>query len=80
MKHHAFSINDPATETIELPTEVAGMLKAEAKKSRLSIPEFIMQWLEDQADARVALKRLKDLESGKTKAVPAKDVYARLGI
>ena len=68
------------TEFVELPSEVAGLLKAEAKKSRKSVAEFVMQWLEDQADGREAAKRMQDLKAGKTKAMPAEEVFARLGI
>ena len=75
-----FSLEHLDTEAIQLPQEVAAKLKAEAKKSRLSVPEFIMQWLEEQADIREATKRLHDLKSGKTKAIPAEEVYARLGL
>ena len=66
-----------STEFVELPVEVAGLLKAEAKRNRKSIAELMMQWLEDQADGREAARRLKDLKTGKTKAIPAEDVYAR---
>ena len=69
-----------ATRSIELPSEVADMLQAEAKRSHKSVGEFIAQWLEDQADGRDAAKRWKSLESGKTKAIPAAEVYAKLGI
>lgn len=69
-----------STEFVELPVEVADLLKAEAKRSHQSIAEFMMQWLEDQADGREATQRMKDLKTGKTKAIPAEDVYARLGI
>lgn len=66
--------------TIELPSEVAQLLKAEAKQNKLSVAEFIMQWLEDQADGREAQRRMKLLKAGKTKAIAASEVYARLGI
>jgi len=69
-----------STEFVELPTDVADLLKAEAKRSRKSVAQIIMQWLEDQSDGRVAAKRMQDLKSGKTKTLPADEVYARLGI
>ncbi len=74
------AIETPATETIELPAAVAHMLKLEAQNARMSISEIICQWLEDQEDGREAARRMKLLKSGRTKAVPAADVYARLGI
>jgi len=67
-------------QTIELPVEVADMLKSEAKRNRKSIAEFIMQWLEDQIDGREAAKRMKRVKEGKSKLIPAEEVYARLGI
>lgn len=67
-------------ESIELPAEIAAMLKAEARRSRKSIAAIIANWLQDQADAREADRRWKNLQSGKTKAVPAEEVYKRLGI
>jgi len=72
--------NPQSTEFVELPAEVAGLLKAEAKRSRKTVAAFVMQWLEDQADGREAARRMQDLKSGKTKAIPAEEVYARLGI
>lgn len=68
------------TRTIELPIEVADQLQAEAKRNRKTVAEYVAQWLEDQADGREAAKRLKAIESGKTKAIPAAEVYARHAI
>ena len=73
-------IDQSETELIALPLKVANMLRAEAKKSRLSVAEFLMQWLEDQADGREAAAILKRIESGKEKTIPAEEVWARLGI
>lgn len=69
-----------ATQTIELPEELAAMLQAEARRSRKTIAQYVAQWLEDQADGREAAKRLKRIQDGKDKLVPAAEVYARLGI
>jgi hypothetical protein len=77
---HSVAISELNTETIELPQEVAGLLKSEAQRSKLSIAEYLMQWLEDQVDGREAARRSKLLKSGKTKAIPAQEVYADLGI
>ena len=73
-------IDQSETELIALPLKVANMLRAEAKKSRLSVAEFLMQWLEDQADGREAEKRWKSLKQGKTKAIPAAEVFGELGL
>lgn len=67
-----------STETIELPTQVAGLLRAEARKTRLSVPEMIMRLLEDQADARESKKRLAEIKSGKAKAIPWADARKEL--
>lgn len=68
------------TQSIELPTEVAQQLQAEAKRSRKSVAEYLAQWLEDQADGREATKIMKRVKDGKETASPADEVYARLGI
>lgn len=74
------AIENHVTETIELPTTIAHMLKLEAKHAKMSVAEIIRQWLEDQEDGREAARRMKLLKNGKTQAIPAADVYARLGI
>ena len=68
------------TVSVELPADVVGMLKKEAKAHRRPIASVLREWLEDQIDAREAARRWKDIESGKTKTVPADEVYRRLGI
>ena len=68
------------TVSVELPADVVGMLKKEAKSHRRPIASVLREWLEDQIDAREAARRWKDIESGKTKTVPADEVYRRLGI
>ena len=67
-------------EAVELPSELVGLLKAEARARRKSIAATLADWLQDQAAAREAQRRWKSLQSGKTKAVPAEEVYKRLGI
>lgn len=42
--------------------------------------QVLEQWAEDAADARIAQRRLRDLKAGKTKAIPAAEVYKKLGI
>ena len=73
-------MNTTATKTIELPEELVAMLQAEAKRSRKTIAQYVAQWLEDQQDGREAMRRWKLIKSGKTKVIPAEEVYARLGI
>lgn len=67
-------------ESIQLPAEVVKLLKAEARRSRKSVAATLADWLEDQADGREARRRMKALRSGKTRGVPAEEVYKRLGI
>jgi len=69
-----------STVSIELPSDVAQLLKDQARRNRKSIAATIAEWLQDQADAREADRRWKSLQSGKTKAVTAEQVYQRLGI
>ena len=70
----------PRYEAIELPAELVGLLKAEARARRKSIAATLADWLQDQAAAREAERRWKNLQSGKTRAVLAEEVYKRLGI
>ena len=69
-----------STVSIELPSALAKQLKDQARRNRKSIAQTIADWLQDQADASEADRRWKSLQSGKTKAVPAEQVYRRLGI
>lgn len=80
MKSHSLAPEDLATESIQLPSDLASRLKAEAERNRLSIPELLMQWVQDQADGREAVATMKRIKSGKEKVSPAADVWARLGI
>ncbi len=68
------------TIAVELPEDVATLLQAEAKRSKKSLAEFVMQWLDDQADGREAQRRMSRIKSGKSKPIPAAQVYADLGI
>ena len=77
---HLSKLSEPATESIELPMELVERIKAEARAQRKPIATVLRHWLEDQADAREAARRWKDLQSGKTKPVPAETVFKRLGV
>ena len=68
------------TRTIELPTELADQLQAEARRSRKSVVGYVRELIEDQVDGREAAKVMKRIKDGKEKAHPADEVYARLGI
>ena len=67
-------------ETIELPAALVKLLKAEARRNRKSVAATIADWLEDQADGREATRIMKRIAAGKERAIPAEEVYARLGI
>ncbi len=69
-----------ATRSIDLPRELAEQLQAEAKRHRTSVPELLAGWLEDCSDGRDAAKRSAALASGKAKAIPAAEVYAKISI
>ena len=75
---NTFQLNQLDTESIELPQAVANKLRAEAKKSRLSVAEFLMQWLEDQADARESAAVMQRIGAGKEKVLPWSEVRKRL--
>ena len=68
------------TAALELPADLVSMLEKEARAHRKTIAVYMREWLQDQADAREATRRWKDIDSGKTKTVPAEEVYNRLGI
>lgn len=38
------------------------------------------QAAKDATDARIAQRRLRELKAGKTRAIPAEEVYKKLGI
>lgn len=65
---------------VKLPADVAGMLQKEARARRKTVGELVRDWLQDNADAREAERRWKAHEAGKTQAIPAGEVYKRLGI
>jgi hypothetical protein len=63
----------------ELPPIVAKELSKSTNPARRAA-KILEQWAEDAADARIAQRRLRDLQVGKSKAVPAAEVYKKLGI
>jgi len=69
--------NPQALETITLPATVARLLKREAHRSRLSVAEYLTQWLEDQVDGRDAAKVSMRIHDGQEKVYPAAEVWAR---
>jgi hypothetical protein len=54
-----FSIEHLSHETLELPANMAGLLKAEAKARRKSPLKLLSEIIEDLADARAADKSEK---------------------
>ena len=68
------------TVSVDLPKDLANMLQKQARAHRKPVAAYLREWLEDQADAREATRRWKDIQSGKTKTIPAEEVYKRLGI
>jgi hypothetical protein len=63
----------------ELPPIVAKELGKSTNPARRAA-KILEEWAEDAAAARIAQRRLRDLQSGKSKAVPAAEVYKKLGI
>lgn len=78
MTHAAFSIDHLSTETIELPANVAGLLKAEAKARHKSLTSLLAEIIEDLADARAADKAEK-ASKGKPN-IRAQDLYKECGL
>ena len=75
-----FSQLSTGLEAIEIPVNLAKMLKAEARRRRKSVAAVIAGWLEDQADAREASRIMRRIAAGRERVIPAEEVYARLGI
>ncbi len=72
----------PASITLrmgELSPRVVKELSKSSDPSRRAA-QVLEQWAEDAADARIAQRRLRDLKTGKSKAIPAEEVYKKLGI
>ncbi len=67
-------------DSLPLPADLVHQLIKEAKVSKKTVTELIRQWLEDQSDGREVVKRSKLMKAGKTKAIPAAEVYAKLGL
>ena len=69
---------------ITLSGTVAERIRHELPAGRVAITrqveKILVQWLDDRDDGKEALKRLKNLKAGKTKASPSNEVYDRLGI
>lgn len=84
MNSRAFALDDLTSNVeevnVKLPADVAAMLSKEAKVQRKPLGPFVREWLEDLADARVAMRRWRAIKAGKTKTIPAAEVYKRLGI
>ena len=68
---------------ITLPESVANELNQIAKELPDKKSRIIAKALElyfDELDGLIAEKRLAELKSGKTKAIPAEEVWAELGL
>lgn len=63
----------------ELPPLVAKELGKSVNPARRAA-QVLERWAEDAADARIAQRRVRGLKAGKTKAIPAAEVYKKLGI
>ncbi len=78
MKPNSVAIDGLATESIKLPAKVASMLKSEAEKNQLSIPELLLQWLDEQADARESAAVMKRIKDGQEKTSSWSEARKRL--
>ena len=70
----------PSNALCVAPSSENPMNLSGSRAQRKPVAELIREWLEDQADGREAERRWKALKSGKTEAIPADEVYKRLGI
>ena len=72
---------DPAPQSAGMKTlsKKPALAKASAIRARRAAQARARR-AEDKADIAVALKRCADLDSGKTKAIPAEEVWRALGV
>jgi len=68
------------TVTIEIPAGLFNQLEKAGKRKRQSVTNYLANLLQDQEEATKAQRRWKDIESGKTKTIPAEQVYKDLGL
>ena len=70
--------------TVTVPDELADLvanLPAESRKSLAAcLRDAIEAYLWDQEHGEIALKRLADLDAGRTRAISLEDMKARLGL
>ena len=62
MKTTPFSLDQlvgSGTISVDLPADVAGMLRREARANRKPVADMVREWLEDRAEARAAEKALQ---------------------
>ncbi len=79
MREASTTSNGVTLKLDELPPIVAKELGKSTNPARRAA-QILEQWAADAADARIAQRRLRDLKAGKTKAVPAAEVYKKLGV
>ena len=69
---------------LNLPPEIETRLDALARRTGRTTTshalEAILEHIEELEDAEIAERRLKDLEEGRSEAVPLADVIARHGL
>ena len=71
-----------SNQAVELPAEVMGMLKAEARAQRKSVAATIADWLQERAEDRAEEKALRaalKINRGKP-SIAAVDLYRECGI
>lgn len=71
---------DGNTVSLELPSGLFAALEKESKRKRQTVTNFLANLLQDQEEATKAQRRWKDIESGKTKTIPADQVFKDLGL
>jgi RHH-type transcriptional regulator, rel operon repressor / antitoxin RelB len=70
--------------SIEIPEEIAGRLCRLAKESGQSESDYVLnvllEYLEDMDDLRIAVERLEDIRTGRSKPIPLEEVMREYGM
>lgn len=69
---------------VTIPDKLADLIAELPAESRASLDDYLREAIEeylwDQKHGEIALKRLADLDAGRTKAIPLSEVMAEHGL
>ena len=65
---------------IEIESRLDALAKATGRTKTFYAREAILEYLDDLEDIYLAEKRLEDIRSGKSEAIPLEDIMRRYGL